>query len=264
MTALARASRFLKGLGSPVSFFFIALFLVMTPGAASAPDPSDHEKFFFDAVNHERAEMQLPLLNWDAALADAARQHAQLMAEQHRFAHQVPGELSLSRRAGQAGARFSRVAENIAIGPEAREIHDGWMESPGHRANILDPRFTSLGVGVIENKGKLYAVEDFSVAVTSLGLKAQEEKVAALLAKRGVRVVRESDLARRFCGEARPSIGQGSMLILRYEVSDLGELPDMVMKKVRENRFGTAAVGACTPKQEGTGFARFRIAVLLF
>jgi uncharacterized protein YkwD len=229
-----------------------------------AQGASPEEQFLFDAANRERAARQLPALRWDAALAEAARQHAQVMAAQHRFAHQLPGELTLSQRAGQAGARFSRVAENIAAGPELEDIHVGWMDSPGHRANILDGGFTALGVGVVESKGKLYAVEDFSVAVDRLGLQAQEEKVAALLGARGVRVVREKEMARELCVDRSAGPPKGPMLILRYESSDLNELPEMVTKKIREYRFGQAAVGACTPKEDGTGFTRFRIAVVLF
>jgi uncharacterized protein YkwD len=263
MIALASASRAFRG---PLTPFLskLAFLLLACPCALVAQKPSSEEQFFFDAVNRERMALQLPLLRWDAALAVAARQHAQVLATQHRFAHQLPGELSLSQRAGQAGAHFSRVAENIAVGPYAEDIHVGWMQSPGHRGNILDPGFTALGVGVIESKGKLYAVEDFSAAVSNLGLKAQEEKVSALLETRGVRVVRDTDIARQLCGDVRPGIGEGPMEILHYEVSDLGELPEMLVKRVREHRFGRAAVGACAPKDDGTGFTRFRIAVVLF
>lgn len=263
MVALAGTGGPLKRLSN--SFLpKLAVLLLAWPCALPAQNATDHEKYFFDEVNRERAITHLPALAWDTALADAARRHAQVMAAQHRFAHQLPGELSLSQRAGQAGARFSRVAENIAIGPEAEDIHVGWMQSPGHRANILDAGFTALGVGVIENNGRLYAVEDFSAAVPRLGLQAQEEKVSALLEAKGVRVVRDSDVARRFCGDGRPGIGEGSMSILHYEVADLGQLPEMLVKKIREHRFARAAVGACTPKEDGTGFARFRIAVVLF
>ena len=208
--------------------------------------------------------MRLPALRWDASLAEAARRHAELMARQHRFAHQLPGELKLSQRAAQAGAHFSRVAENIAIGAEAVEIHDGWMESPGHRANILDAGFTTLGVGVFENQGKLYAVEDFSAAVPTVPLKVQEDKVAELLAKRGLLVVRDREMARELCVDDAPRSTKMPMLILRYESPDLTALPEMLTKRIQEHRFGQAEVGACPPKEDGSGFTRFRIVVVLF
>src|SRR5260370_14401585 len=138
------------------------LFLVF-PCSLFAQKPSEEEQFFFDSANRERVAQQLPPLKWDNALAKAARRHASLMADQNNLAHQLPGELPLDQRAAQAGARFSQVGENIAMGPLARAIHTGWMHSPGHRANILDVHFTALGVGGIEDSGELYAVEDFSV-----------------------------------------------------------------------------------------------------
>ena len=225
--------------------------------------PSANEKYFFDSANEDRLAMHLPALKWDEALAEAARRHARLMAEQNRFGHQLPGELRLSERAGLAGARFSRVGENIAIGGEAPEIHDGWMQSPGHRANILDAHFTALGVGVIEHDDKLYAVEDFSVAVESLDLKAQEQELTALLRAKGVQVTNESETARQACADDSIGRRSGRTLILWYQVSDLRALPDAVISKMRRGGYARVAVGACTPKGSSEGFTRFRIALVL-
>ena len=232
--------------------------------AAPPHTASNEERLLFESANQERARRQLPPLKWDDALAEAARRHAQAMIRQRGFAHQLPGEPSLSQRAGAAGAHFARVGENIALGTDSGEIHDGWMESPGHRANILDKGYSALGVGVVESNGKLYAVEDFSVAVESLGLKAQEDKVAAQLAARGLQVVAEREMARQLC-QGRGARGRGgTMYIMHYEVSDLSELPEEVVRKIREKGYREAEVGACAPKGNNAGFARFRITVVLF
>ncbi|MGH7836399.1 MAG: CAP domain-containing protein, partial [Candidatus Binataceae bacterium] len=58
-------------------------------------------------------------LKWDDALAAAALHHAERMARESELSHQYPGEPPLSERAAHAGARFSEVAENIAVGPAA-------------------------------------------------------------------------------------------------------------------------------------------------
>ena len=232
--------------------------------AAPPRTASNDERLLFESANQERARRQLPLLKWDDALAEAARQHARAMARQHGFAHQLPGEPSLSQRAGASGAHFARVGENIALGTDSGEIHDGWMESPGHRANILDKGYTALGVGTIVSNDKLYAVEDFSVAVESLGLKAQEDQVAAQLAARGLQVVAEREMAQQLC-QGRGTRGRGgTMYIMHYEVSDLSELPEQVVRKIHEKGFRKAEVGACAPKENSAGFARFRITVVLF
>ena len=186
------------------------------------------------------------------------------MADQTDLSHRLPGEPSLDERAARAGARFSQVGENIAVGPQAPAIHTGWMHSPGHRANILDVHFTALGVGVIEDDGELYAVEDFSVAVASLAIKAQEEKVTALLAAQGLRVSSEREKARKLCSDESGATGDRAMLILRYEAADISKLPEPVEQEIRSSKFRQAAVGACQARESAAGIARFRITVLLF
>ena len=242
----------------------LILLLIAFPCSLSAQKPSEEEQFFFDSANRERVAQQLPPLKWDNALAKAARRHASLMADQNNLAHQLPGELPLDQRAAQAGARFSQVGENIAIGPLAPAIHTGWMHSPGHRANILDVHFTALGVGVIADSGELYAVEDFAVAVASLPIEAQEEKVTALLAAMGLVVSTEREKARKLCSDELAPAGHRSMLILSYEAPDISELPEALERKIRDDKYREAAVGACQPKEGAAGIARFRITVLLF
>jgi cysteine-rich secretory family protein len=244
--------------------FTLIILLLASACDLSAQKPSAEEQFFFDSANHERVAKQLQPLKWDNALAGAARQHASLMADQADLSHRLPGEPPLDERAARAGARFSQVGENIAVGPQASAIHTGWMDSPGHRANILDAHFTALGVGVIEDDGQLYAVEDFSVAVASLGLEAQEEKVTALLVAKGLRVSREREKARKLCSDESGPTGDRAMLILRYEAADIGKLPEPVEREIRNSKFQQAAVGACQPKDSAAGIARFRITVLLF
>jgi hypothetical protein len=255
------------GTRPPIKFLLhAAILLLVSPYGSPAQGPSkssEEERFFFDSANRERAAQHLPLLKWDEALAEAARRHALLMSDERDLSHQLPGEPPLDWRAAQAGARFSQVGENIAMGREPHAIHSGWMHSPGHRANILDVHFTALGVGVIEDDGKLYAVEDFSVAIANITIEAQEGKVATLLAATGIRVSNERrELARKVCSdEGTPT---GPMLIMSYEAPDISELPEPLVRNLREGTHRHAAVGACQPKGNAKGFARFRITVLLF
>lgn len=242
----------------------LTILLFAFPYSLFAQKPSVEEQFFFDSANRERVAQRLPALKWDSALADAARQHALLMADQADLSHQLPGEPPLAQRAGQAGARFSQVGENIASGPQAPAIHTGWMHSPGHRANILDAHFTALGVGVVEDNGQLYAVEDFSTAVANMTIEAQEQKVAALLAAKGLRLSSESERARKLCSDQSIPAGHRPMLILSYEAPDISELPEPLERQIRGGKYREAAVGACPPKNNAVGIARFRITVLLF
>jgi uncharacterized protein YkwD len=129
-------------------FLLAAALLFFFPACANAQlQRNDSERQLFEALNHERTAQGLPALQWDNALFKAARRHALLMLNLNRLEHQLPGESGLEGRLSEAGARFSVIAENIAIGPNPRIIHAGWMNSPGHRKNILDPRLTSVGSG---------------------------------------------------------------------------------------------------------------------
>jgi uncharacterized protein YkwD len=122
------------------------------------------ERELFAAVNQARRAQGMYPLRWDESLATAARRHAQVMAEHGSAQHGFQGEPSLSARVKQVGAHFSWLAENVIQGSSPEFIHEQFMKSPPHRANILDRDMDSIGVGVVEQGGQLFAVEDFSQA----------------------------------------------------------------------------------------------------
>jgi len=123
--------------------------------------PTASELRLLDAVNRERRERGLKVLRWDPALALAAMRHAEEMAKHNAISHQFPGEPGLAARVNKAGVHFMAVAENVAQAQSTVTIHNLWMGSSGHRANILDKDMDSLGVAVVERNGDLFAVEDF-------------------------------------------------------------------------------------------------------
>jgi uncharacterized protein YkwD len=133
-----------------------------TVGALATP--SRDEQTIFDLANRERAARNLPPLKWSAGLATAARAHAQKMAQAGTLSHQFAGEMDMGMRIRVAGVRFTSAAENVAQGPSAAAVHQEWMNSPGHRDNLLDPELNSLGVAVVERNGQLFAVQDFVLA----------------------------------------------------------------------------------------------------
>ena len=137
------------------------LCLCLPLGVAQQPR-SAVARFLFDAVNKERKAQGRQALKWDAALADAAARHADEMAKRGVISHQFPGEPNFAARATRSGAHFTSIAENVAQAPEAPEIHQLWMHSSAHRANILDQDMNSIGIGVAEHNGTVFAVEDFS------------------------------------------------------------------------------------------------------
>lgn len=230
---------------------------------SSSPEAGTPESQLLEAANRDRASAGLHPLQWDASLAAAARQHAQKMVQANTLSHQFPGEPPLQQRAKQAGARFSLIAENVAEGPSAAYLHQQWMNSPPHRANLLDPELNAVGIAVVQSGETLFAVEDFSTAIPALNLEAQERQVAAQISARGLHLVNDTADARKTCDMDRGWSGQRPATVVRYETSDLSRLPDDLAQKLQSGKFQSAAVGACDAGASG-GFARFRIAILLY
>lgn len=250
-------------LGARIALLFAAINL-LTPAAlfARPPQTTSAEGQLFYSVNRERAAQGLPVLRWDDALASAAREHASQMALHNLMSHQLAGEPELLARASAAGARFSVIAENIAVGPDPTTIHTAWMHSPGHRANILSPELSAVGIAVVTGNSGLFAVQDFSESSANLSLTQQEQQMVSLLAARGLQASALPE-AQQFCNGQRGYRGNRAATVLRLETADLSRLPASLEQKIQDRSFRTATVAACTP-DNSSGFSRFRLAVLLF
>lgn len=106
-------------------------------------------------VNQERTSRGLPALLVDTGATQAAKAHAEDMAGRGFFAHTTPEGWTPADRLQLLGVTgYTRVGENIALGqPTPQDVMTAWMNSSGHRANILDPAYTHIGVGVVEAPG---------------------------------------------------------------------------------------------------------------
>jgi uncharacterized protein YkwD len=118
------------------------------PPAAASPDAVARD--LLALANEARLEHGLSPLEADDALAAVGRAHSADMAEHGFLAHQSPTTGSPVDRAEAAGIRSGLLLENVGQGPSASAIHRGFMASPGHRENLLNPDVTHLGVGVVE------------------------------------------------------------------------------------------------------------------
>jgi hypothetical protein len=221
-------------------------------------------QILFESANRERAAKGLGLLKWDPALAAAAHQHAQRMADQNTLSHQLHGEPDMLARAKLAGAHFSSLAENVAEGPSAEEIHKQWMHSAPHRANLLDPQLNSIGIATANYGGILFAVEDFSLATLKLSVEEEEGIVEAKLAGSGLKLLNYRADARRSCVMDNGYAGNHTpSFVLHYATTDLQTLPEILEQRIQTGKYHSAVVGAC-PSDAKLGFSSYRIAVLLF
>jgi hypothetical protein len=235
------------------------------PGICAAQTLSPNQEQLFEETNRIRAENSLPPLQWDNALAAAAATHAALVAQNKQLAHQYPGESDLTVRAGQAGAHFQSVAENIAMGPDTTAIQDEWMKSPPHRATILNPNLNAVGFAVVAQGENLYAVGDFENRVAQLTVDQVEQAVGKLLSAQGVQPSGPRLDARQSCGMTEGSAGGSNpRFVMRWQCVDPSALPDALEQRIATHSYRTAAVGACSSPNDQQGFTSYRVAVLLY
>jgi uncharacterized protein YkwD len=152
------------------------------------------ERRIHDLINEERRKQGLSSLEWDSRLADIARYHSKDMAERNYFDHASPEGEDFAARYDKFGYKCeTRVGNVVYKGGEnlflnnlvesyvydretgevveyrfntiedlAKDTVQGWMESPGHRENILTPYFKREGIGiVVTGEGKVYITENF-------------------------------------------------------------------------------------------------------
>ncbi|MGP4040060.1 CAP domain-containing protein [Gracilibacillus sp. D59] len=114
-------------------------------------DISQFEEQVVALTNQERQKHGLPALEIDAELSKVARQKSEDMAANGYFSHNSPTYGSPFDMIQQAGISYRTAGENIAKGQRSpEEVVNAWMNSEGHRANILNENFTHIGVGYVE------------------------------------------------------------------------------------------------------------------
>ncbi len=230
------------------------------------PQPAKAEQLFALA-NQTRAQEGRGRLVWDHALADAAMKHCMRMAADGPISHRYSGEPDLSARAGEAGAHFSLIEENIAVGSYPASIHQGWMNSPGHRANLLNPEIDRVGIAVVAAQGVLFAVADYARAVPVLSAPEVETTVARLVRAKGIAIRRDSSAARAACRVDRgmpQSAGETPHFIMRWQDSNLDQLPPRLVESIASGDYREAEVGSCPARGAEGAFTVYRVAVLLY
>ena len=229
---------------------------------------SDAADQLLGLTNQVRAQSGSKRLEWDQGLAQAAQAHCLRMAAEGPIAHRYGGEADLSTRAAQAGARFDLIEENVAVGPSAEVVHDQWMHSPGHRSNLMNPEVDRVGIAVVAARGVLYATADYARGVQPLSPDQVEAKVADLIRVSGVALLGDHALARAACAmdrglpgikdEVRPGF------IMRWQDSELNQLPRQLADNLISGQYHKAAVGSCPAQGVEGDFTAYRVAVLLY
>ncbi|WP_174530929.1 CAP domain-containing protein, partial [Micromonospora maritima] len=112
-------------------------------------------------VNQERAKAGCKALSVDSKLTLAAQRHSQDQADHKKMSHDGSDGSDVGDRLDRAGYAWRAYGENVAWNQQSpAAVMDAWMNSPGHRANILNCSFTEIGVGVARSNGP-YWTQDF-------------------------------------------------------------------------------------------------------
>ena len=150
-------------------------------------------------ANQSRRQAGVPLLTLDAGLSLAARIHAQAMLDARQLSHQFDGEATLPQRlAAVTELQLDQEGENVALDYDAEHGHQHLMLSPPHRANLLNPAYNVVGLGVVRSGDRLYIVEDFGRALPTYSASELKNLVAT--------AVTEARLQARLPGLSRQDV----------------------------------------------------------
>lgn len=248
-----------------------AVLLILLPallGAGGAPGrildlDASGERELVERINRSREGQGLPRLEWSSKLAEAARAHSLSMAKRGQLTHRLPDEPELRQRVASTGLRFDFVGENVGRGGDSRELHNDFLHSPGHRANILDPRANVVGVGAVRAGEDLYVTEDFAHSVPDYEPEEVEKLVAQgiedlrqqarlpRLRRGAAQPLREDAciMARRdrveFTHGAYPAV-HGTLQTVAYATADPASFPENLRRAAASKQPESFSVGACS------------------
>jgi uncharacterized protein YkwD len=134
----------------------------------TVPSTAEMEDDLFRALNAERAARGVPAVRVSPELVELARKHSAEMARRDVLSHESETGKSYQQRLTDAGVRFAGSGENVGRGNTSltRLIHQAFMESAGHRENILTAAFDSVGIGVVGGRrGTYFVTVDFITSV---------------------------------------------------------------------------------------------------
>jgi uncharacterized protein YkwD len=234
---------------------------------AAVPDTSSRtadiaaEQKLLALANQSRQQVGAPPLGLDSGLTQAARIHAQAMVNAQQLSHQFDGELGLPQRlAAKTSLQLDQEGENVAFDYDAEHGHEHLMLSPPHRANLLNPAFNVVGIGVLRNGDRLYIVEDFGHALPSYSVSEVKDRIAAAVsqARRQARLAELKRDDQTAGNDAACSMARADKLgtetvrrlaerstVLSYTSLHPEALPDGAERAIAGRSLQTFSVGAC-------------------
>jgi uncharacterized protein YkwD len=190
-------------------------------------------------------------------LTQAARAHSKEMAARNQLSHQFSGEPGLTQRlAANSSLHMDQAGENVGVAASPEQAHDGFMHSPPHRENLLNPDFNVAGFGVVRSGNMMYVTQDFGHSLpTYSGDKAQDavaDAVAKTRAQAGLAPLKnvQSDAAQfAACSMSKADALTRQSLpgrhIVRYTANSPSQLPNGSEKAIDDPAATTFSLGLC-------------------
>ena len=242
----------------------------LKPASATAPDipfnsvPTSEpqaENELLQLANSARRQAGAPILSLDSGLSEAARAHAQAMVAARQLSHQFDGEAALPQRlAVTTGLQLDQEGENVAVDFDAQHGHEQLMFSPPHRANLLNPAFNVIGLGVVRSGDRLYIVQDFGHSLPSFSAAEWKDRIAEAL-NQARRHSSQPELPRHdlaTADEAACSMAQADKLgtvpvrklaerftVLSYTSLHPETLPNAAAPAIADRNLHDFSIGAC-------------------
>lgn len=148
-----RQARRLLG-GTMIAAMLCTLSAVSGLGLGASTASADDAAAFVAAINGSRSSLAgAGALAVRGDLAEVAARHAAAMADR--------GSIHHNEALGTAVSGWEVVGENVGVGPDVETLHQAFLDSPAHRTNVLDGRYTEVGIGIVRSGGHLWVVEVF-------------------------------------------------------------------------------------------------------
>jgi len=237
---------------------------------------SNAERQFLALTNQARAQEGLAPLQLDDGLTQAARAHTAVMASKQQIEHQLPGEPSLSDRlASNTSLHLDHAGENVAYAGSVDQAAQGLMNSAPHRANLLNPSYNMVGIGVVHNGFVLYVTQDFAHGMDAYSAQQAEDiaagSIAHLRGAAGLSPIRRLDAREAeasACAMARANSlntpAPNGHYVVRYTTMQPDTLPDSAPTAVQDDRVRSFSVGACYARTQTYPNGVYWVALLFY
>ena len=257
-----------------IAIGLLAIVCIGLPAVSAQTGLSRDEIQMMNLLNQERANAGLPKLSFSQQLANAARKHTQLQVERGQLSHQFSGEPELIDRVGATGLRFDASGENVAYAPSVEDAHLDLMNSPPHRANILNPQYNAVGISLMERGRSVYVTEDFAHTLPTFTEEQFRDAFITAFSKarsargRAASVAQpDSRLHEAACAEGSDlhelvnrMAGASDWIV--FTSTEPEPLPADVLNAAADSTFRRMSVGVCSLPRREHGFAGFRVIVV--